>query len=226
MITSTVFGATVESNQKTWDPENYIDVLYGDKWEKKYEIQLLDNSTGQTFEITIPSINNGTLTEESFSSNLPDNIVLLKFNEEINHNIVAENSTVSPLAVETLFDVGAFSISLWEFTTNPSFWTGTAVVLDGASVLLPFVPAVGGLTINAIKSSDKMTTAVKKGIKPDSTLSKELSGSGLHAHHIMPKKFAANFNVNANNMFSIAIDPTSHTAITTRFTSLFLFLYP
>ncbi|MEN2776138.1 hypothetical protein ABCY62_13985 [Acetivibrio clariflavus] len=43
---------------------------------------------------------------------------------------------------------------------------------------------------------------------------------GLHAHHIMPKSFAAKFGIqNGDEMFSIALDPTTHQAITARVNS-------
>ncbi|MCT2536709.1 hypothetical protein NC661_14255 [Aquibacillus koreensis] len=102
-------------------------------------------------------------------------------------------------------------------TTNPTFWNGVSVVLDGASVALPFVPAVGGLTVRSIKSSDKLTTAVKHGIKPYNTFRRDLSGTGLHAHHIMTAKLASLFNVSSGQMFSIAVEPSTHNAITARF---------
>ncbi|CAM3425391.1 MULTISPECIES: hypothetical protein [Paenibacillus] len=222
VLTPEIFADdALNSNEYYSIPNKYEEALYGNGWEKKIHVKLFDKSSGSEVELHIPAINSGDVTEELFKQNLPENVEILKFDVEVNPNYVKNESEFSTYAVDTLFDVGAFTISLYEFTTNPTFWSGVSVVLDGLAVALPFVPAVGGLTVDAIKSSARMTTAVKKGIKPYNTLSKELSGSGLHAHHIMPQKFANNFNVDANQMFSIAVDRETHSAITARFNSFF-----
>ncbi|MBO2942826.1 hypothetical protein JJQ72_02350 [Paenibacillus sp. F411] len=223
VLTPGVFAAddTINTSEKRWISSKYEEVLNGDGWEKKINLKIFDNSTGAEIQLHIPAINSSDVNEELFRTNLPGNLEILDFDVEINPNYVKVESDYSIFAVDTLFDIGAFTISINEYISNPSFWSGVSVVLDGLALALPFVPAVGNLTVSAIKSSARMTTAVEKGIKPYNTLSRELSGSGLHAHHIMPQKFANNFNVNPSEMFSIAVDPTTHTAITARFNSFF-----
>lgn len=122
--------------------------------------------------------------------------------------------------VDTAFDVGCFAMSTAEFAANPNILTGAAMVLDGAAVAFPFIPAVGGITIKAIASSPKLAKALKYGIKPYNILKNDIARLGLHAHHIMPKAFAAKFGIqNGDEMFSIALDPTTHQAITARMNS-------
>lgn len=124
--------------------------------------------------------------------------------------------------VETAFDVGCFAVSLSFYNTNPGFLTGAAVILDGAAVMFPFIPAVAGVSIRAIEASHILEQGFKYGIKPYNKLKRLTAGTGLQDHHIMPKTFAKYFGIiNTDDMFSIAIDYTTHGTITKRMSTAF-----
>lgn len=66
-----------------------------------------------------------------------------------------------------------------------------------------------------------MQRAIDYGIRPYTLLRNEIAGTGLHAHHIMPKNFSVNFNLKGreNDMFCLTLDSTTHNMITGRFNS-------
>lgn len=195
--------ATQEEPSQYWNSHKYDDVLYGNAWEKKYHITLVSTETGETITSEIPTVNGGEVSEDAFKEALPKNYELVEFKEEINPNV--EKTTVTPYWVETAFDIGCFAISLFEFYENPSLWNGVAVIIDGGAVFLPFVPAVGGLTVNAIQSSPAMKQAVKFGIRPYKELTKYTANTGYDAHHIMPKKFASLYGLKGREDYMFCI---------------------
>lgn len=203
--------------------DKYNDVLFGDSWEKRYEIEVKDTKTNEVIRTVIPTTNGGTLNKNEFKKSLPKQYKLVKFTEYINKNYTPskelDNGSVdeelSACAVETIFDVACLTVSAAEFATNPGFWTGFAVALDGLAVAFPGIPAVGGITLRAIKSSPKLYKACKYGIKPYNILKNTLSGTGMHAHHIVMKKFAVLFAASEDSLFTIALDADTHLSIVT-----------
>lgn len=198
--------------------DKYNDILFGDGWEKKYEIEVKDTKTKEVIRTVIPTTNGGTLNKNEFKKSLPKQYKLVKFTEYINKNYIpskepdngSDDEELSACVVETIFDVACLTVSAAEFAANPSFWTGFAVALDGLAVAFPCIPAVGGVTLRAIKSSPKLYKACKYGIKPYSILKNTLSGTGLHAHHIVMKKFAPLFAASEDSLFAIALDYDTH----------------
>lgn len=191
---------------------------------QKYLVTLEDTATGDIISnVVLPIGQNRDELEKSFIENINPNFRLVdisEYNEEIDESTAEYSSDedgIQPYVVETLFDIGCLVISASEFYNNPSVWNGMFVIFDGASVLLPFVPSVSGI-VRLIKGSDKVHDSMTYGIKTYRELKKE--SSILHpAHHIMPKKFSANFGLNENDMFAIIIDQADHIKITGRFNS-------
>ena len=103
-----------------------------------------------------------------------------------------------------------------QLPTNPSFWNGFAVVVDGLSIALPGVPAVGGLTVKAIKSSPKLFKALQFGIDAYKPLRKVIAGTGHHAHHIVMKAYAHLAGKTADDILCIALDSYTHQSIVTK----------
>jgi len=194
----------------------YTDAIYGDSWQRKYTITLLDEQTNKKSVFVIPAINNGKIDKNVFESNLPKNLKLVDFQVVDNTNFV-NNNNIRLFAVETLYDIGCLTLSLAEFAVNPTFWNGFNVVLDGAAVVLPFVPSVTGVT-RMIKNSDKLADAMKWGVARYDDLRDAKSGisrfKNYEAHHIIEKRFADVFEVNEKSMFAITIHKNDHNLIT------------
>lgn len=57
-------------------------------------------------------------------------------------------------------------ISIEEFKSNPSVWSGMAVVMDSVSVTFPFIPSVTNAPrlVNMIKSGDTLQDSLKYGL--------------------------------------------------------------
>ena len=92
------------------------------------------------------------------------------------------------------------------------------VILDGASVVLPFVPSVSGAT-RLIKNSGKLQDSLKHGVKTYEELKKE-SSVLYQAHHIMPKKFGKLFGFyDTDKIFSKKKKKADHGKITGKFNS-------
>lgn len=62
----------------------YRDVIYGDAWERKYEIEILNLKTNEVTKTVIPAINGGKLIREEFEKNMPKDFKLVRFAEIIN----------------------------------------------------------------------------------------------------------------------------------------------
>jgi RHS repeat-associated protein len=78
-----------------------------------------------------------------------------------------ENNPVSfldadGLAVESAFDLIAFGVSLGQAIADPSPSNIAGAVLDGAALLIPGVPAVGGVLIKAGSTAKKVISYTDK----------------------------------------------------------------
>lgn len=63
--------------------------------------------------------------------------------------------------LETGLDIAMFAVSVGTFISDPSWTNAAGVVLDGASVALPGIPAVGGVAVRAAKYGEKAAEAVE-----------------------------------------------------------------
>ena len=200
----------------TYVPDYYDNVLYGDEWQKEYTITVQNKVSKKVITQSIKSVNDiGIISKDYITQKLDKKYELIDFNVVEN-----EKYQIKYGYVETLFDIGCLCISIGEFVASPSFWNGFNVVIDGASVFLPCVPALSGAS-RMIKSSSELKAGAKLGIKPYSELRKLTSGTRFDAHHIMPQKFASHFNCNANDMFCLAVDKEYHKMISSRTNSMF-----
>lgn len=215
---------TYSGNESQLCTDKYNDVLFGDSWEKRYEIEVKNTKTKEVFTTVIPTTNGGKLSKVELKKLLSKEFKLIEFNEYVNNNYeptaesvisTEEDDDLSACYVETVFDAACFSMSLAEFATNPSFWNGFAVVVDGLSIALPGVPAVGGLTVKAIKSSPKLFKALQFGIDAYKPLRKVIAGTGHHAHHIVMKTYAHLAGKTADDILCIALDSYTHQSIVT-----------
>lgn len=196
----------------------YTDAIYGDSWQRKYTITLLDEQTNKKSVFVIPAINNGKIDKNVFESNLANNLKLVDFQVVENTNYV--NNNMRLFAVDTIFDIGCLTLSLVEFAANPTFWNGFNVVLDGAAVALPFVPSVTGVK-RLIKNSDKLADAMKWGVARYDDLrdaKKNISRfKNYQAHHIIEKRFSKALGINnTDSMLAITIPNEDHYLITSK----------
>ena len=135
---------------------------------------------------------------------------------------------------ETAFDIGSLIWSATDMAKNPSWANLGTLLWDVGATIVPFVPgsslAKGGRLL--VKNSDRINDVVsafhtlskaeridafKDGgvIMPYRALKKLIKGSGLEAHHLIEKRFAATLDItDANAMLSIAIDKDKHRTIT------------
>jgi hypothetical protein len=75
--------------------------------------------------------------------------------------------------------------------------------------------ATAGLTIRASQNGlNEFSRAWQYGFQPYGKLSKELSGTGLAAHHLLPKRFAKILGMDVNEMASIALTKAEHDVFT------------
>lgn len=116
----------------------------------------------------------------------------------------------SSMAVETIFDIGSFSLSVYEYNQNPSFWNGFWVVADGTAMVFPGVPAVSGVKRMIQGSPSVLKPALAKGVRPYSklqTISAPASymGNGWERHHIFEKRFASKLGTTESKMLAIFI---------------------
>jgi hypothetical protein len=143
------------------------------------------------------------------------NINIKPFNDKDLRNIqtLSSDGEIRPFYVETIFDVGNFTMSLAEFIAEPSFWSGFWVVMDGASVVFPGVPSISGVK-RMIKNSDTLRTSLEIGINTYSKI-KNIP-SGWHRHHIFEKRFAKELGTIEKDMLCIAIPDEYHYRITAK----------
>ena len=215
-VPTTVFASEFATNK-----DSNTDISLDEYFERKYVVTLSDNITGDTISHEVYSTSDSNIISEEFINTYLnenyslDNIEIIDLGPT---NLNSDYDDIQPYAVETLFDIGCLILSASEFYNNPSVWNGMQVIIDGDSVILPFVPALSGVK-RMIKASDKLQDSLEYGIKTYGDLRKTISGTGLEAHHIMPQKFKDLFGLNANDMFCIALKKSDHTKITTKFNS-------
>jgi len=129
-----------------------------------------------------------------------------------NFQALSLDGEIKPLFVDTIFDVGNFTISLVEFFTEPTFWNGFYVVMDGAAVIFPGIPSISGVK-RMIKNSDTLKESLKLGVKTYDEL-KDGRPYGWHRHHIFEKRFASRLGTHEDDMLCIAIPKEYHDPIT------------
>lgn len=210
--------STYQENFQHQYYNNYLDALYGDNWQRKYTITLLNEENNENSMFVIPAINNGTLDKIQFEANLPNNLRLIDFQVTENNNYVSNNTSL--FAIDTVFDIGCLTISLLEYSLNPNFWNAFNVVIDGIAVVLPFVPSVTGIK-GLITGSDKLADAMKWGVARYDDLAdakKNISRfRDYQTHHIIEKRFASRFGIsNTDSMLSIIILKSDHSLITNK----------
>ncbi|MBH5318564.1 hypothetical protein I6N90_12235 [Paenibacillus sp. GSMTC-2017] len=120
------------------------------------------------------------------------------------------SNNVSPMWVESIFDIGSFVLSLNEFNQNPSFWSGFWVVADAAAVVFPGIPAVSGVKRMIQESPNVLKPALSKGIRSYSSLQNVTAPAnymnlGWERHHIFEKRFAGKLGSTEAKMLSIFI---------------------
>lgn len=217
-IDATLYGnsSKIENNDK------YSSALFGDGWQRKYIITILDIETDEKVELKIPAINNGEINEQEILESLPQNKRLIEF--KVNENPKYEEQ-VGVRFVETIFDIGNFAMSIVEFFASPSFSNGFNVVVDGLSVVFPGVPSVTGVK-RMIQSSNKLADALRWGVHRYDGLVDAKQGiarfSHLQAHHIIEKRFIPAFPEipTTFSMFSVNIPYNDHLLITNKMQGL------
>lgn len=180
----------------------------------------IESRSGEVKHQTI-LLTKGTELDESTFEDLKDGWQLKNFKiEEINDdsqlvNLASENGSVTPFFVDTIFDVGNFTISLAEFVASPSLWTGFNVVMDGAAVVFPGVPSINGVK-RMIEASDTLRQTLQIGIDKYGRLQNVSIPSGWERHHIFEKRFATALDTTSYSMLAIAIPKEIHQKITNK----------
>lgn len=127
---------------------------------------------------------------------------------------VGNDGLIKPLAVETIFDIGSFTMSVAEFAIEPTFWNGFWVVADGLSMVFPGIPALSGVK-RMVKASSTLEKALEIGVMRYGTLKNKSIPSGWARHHIFEKRFIpALSGATENNMLAIPISKAHHDKIT------------
>lgn len=171
--------------------------------------------------------NNGEISKEYIQSNLPagysvDSYSVRELTPEERLEVegfeyyegMSFDDGISPQFIETIFDIGSLVISFTEFITNPTFWNGFNVVVDGAAVIVPGVPSINGAK-RMIQASPILADSMRVGIMTYGNMRNKTVPSGWQRHHIFEKRFASNLGVsNTDNMLSIAIPYSYHYEIT------------
>lgn len=73
-----------ENGDKFLYDNKYYDTIYGDAWERKYEIEIENIETKEITKTILPAINGGKLSRDEFEKNLLKEYRLIKFVEIIN----------------------------------------------------------------------------------------------------------------------------------------------
>jgi len=184
------------------------------------ELEVRDSITNESFKTSI-LFENGTEWNKSLLKGLDSKYIVTKneyrplsSNESVPSLVVSEDE-YKQFFVDTIFDIGNFTISLAEFVASPSLWTGLNVVMDGAAVVLPGVPSVVGVK-RMIGASSTLKTALSYDIKKYGQLQNVTIPSGWERHHIFEKRFAGALGTTSYSMLAIAIPKTTHSKITTK----------
>ncbi|MFB5086821.1 hypothetical protein PGC35_06300 [Psychrobacillus sp. PGGUH221] len=236
LIVSTPLSISAKKNETT-NLKNSISVSVIDSMSSEVktgititELSLNDYLTNlvETSEDSNASFNLNKISKKDLSyfgqfnqDFLPTHIVTFKYSDSngvitqtdkyyIFVEQVPVESEISPMAVDTIFDIGSFSLSLYEYNQNPSFWSGFWVVADGAAMVFPGIPAVSGVNRMIQDSPSVLKPALAKGVRPYSTLQNisapsNYMGNGWERHHIFEKRFAGKLDTTEGKMLSIFI---------------------
>lgn len=190
------------------------------------ELSVTDITTNESYSTSLLLLP-GAKWDESILNELNKNYVLTNYelraldpNETEPPIVVGSNGIIKIFVVETIFDIGCFTMSLAEFAIEPTFWNGFWVVADGLSIAFPGIPALSGVK-RMIKASSTLQDATKIGIKRFGDMRNTTIPSGWERHHIFEKRFAARLDTTSNDMLAIAIPggSTYHQAITNKMRS-------
>lgn len=183
-------------------------------------LEVIDSTTNETHSTSL-LFEPGSKWDESILKELDEKYIITK-NEyrelsdtDIIPSLVVSNDEIQLMFVDTIFDVGNFTISLAEFIISPSIWTGLNVVMDGLAVVFPGIPSVNGVK-RMIGASSTLKTALKYDIKKYGQLQKVSIPSGWERHHIFEKRFAKSLGTTSYSMLAIALPKTYHTKITSK----------
>ncbi|MEZ2719543.1 hypothetical protein [Niallia circulans] len=189
----------------------YLDdlILSSDDINASYELVSLEPSELQEIKNLNPKFKptNGLLLNYT---DLEGNIQQVKYYLSTQLIEAPINSDVSLFAVDTIFDIASFTLSLKEYKKNKTFWNGFWVVADGAAVVFPGIPAVSGVKRMIEGSTTVLKPALSKGIRKYSTLQnisapKNYKGKGWERHHIFEKRFASKLGTSSGKMLAIFI---------------------
>ena len=224
----------IEVSIKTIEPStrNIIEntIIFKDKTELVNSIEQSMNDVTYTSEFFKIAKNENTAPHEIISDGFsPSELVRITYEgisqdfylsyNDIYFDFPAE-SEVKPLWVESAFDVGNFILSLNEFNQNPSFWNGFWIVADGASIVLPGVPAVSGAK-RMIQSSGILKSSLEKGVKKYGQLTSvaappNWNGKGWQRHHIFEKRWASKLNTTEYSMLAMFVPYDIHMNISNK----------
>ncbi|WP_141431088.1 hypothetical protein [Bacillus sp. 03113] len=174
---------------------------------RKEEIQYFDKNTVPSYSVIFTYTDEAGKTAQTEKYFLHEKVLKV----EKSNSLKAEKSnSYKAKYVETIYDIGNFAISLYEYNQNPSFWNGFWLVVDGAAVVFPGVPAVSGVKRMIQDSPTVLKPALRKGVRPYSTLQKvsapsNFMGQGWERHHIFEKRFAGKLGTTEGKMLSIFI---------------------
>lgn len=193
-------GASSELNQAT-DKKLAVP-------DRKAVVEILNKETGEVIEDILYLTPGTSIAEESFQE-LNSAYELKKIT--VNELSQAEIEEIGVNFVETIFDIGNFAISLYEYNQNPSFWSGFWLVFDGASVVLPGIPSVNGVK-RMLQNSSILRQGLQKplGVKTFNQLVNQTIPSGWNRHHIFEKRFASKLGTTDGRMLCLTIPKTSY----------------
>lgn len=199
------------SNQQNSQAINQIET------RKILELGVLDTSTGEIIGTKL-LIESPEIWDDSILEDLDEKYILVKNElrdlypfEQLPLIVVGQDGMIRPFAVETIFDIGNFALSVAEFAISPNFWTGFNVVADGLAVVFPGVPSVTGVK-RMINASDTLKESLKVGVKKYSDLQNDTIPADWQRHHIFEKRFASKLGtgVTDRNMLAIPLPKKTH----------------
>jgi len=217
-------------NVITINPESFFKEtgkVLTDESLKEYLLILANNSNSK--------IELFTVEEEFLSANplnpvKPTHYFILTSTDE-NGNVSTEKqylsigdsvqeAPISPMSIETIFDIGSFALSVAEYNANPGFWSGFWVVADGLAVVFPAVPAVSGVKRMMQESTFVLKPALQKGVRTyreakNIPAPAYFMGKPWARHHIFEQRFAPRLGTTSDDMLVLFI-PTAeyHNTIT------------
>lgn len=182
------------------------------------ELEVIELTTNEKYSTSILFLPE-TDWDKSLLKQLKDKYTITKYdyrefsNKDKVPSLIVSKNNYKLMFVETIFDIGNFTISLTQFIANPSLWTGFKVVMDGAAVVLPGVPSVVGVK-RMMDASSTLKTSLKHSINKYGKLQKVSIPRGWERHHIFEKRFAKVFGTSTYSMLAIALPKSYHYTIT------------